>query len=262
MNLLEAQNCSIQFKGLKAVQDFNLNLSEGELVGLIGPNGAGKTTVFNMLSGVYVPTEGKILFNKQEITKKASWEINRGGIARTFQNIRLFSGMTVFDNIRVALNYRVDYRMFDAVLRLPRFRREEERVAKESMNLLELFRLDAKKDLLARNLPYGEQRRLEIARALATKPRLLLLDEPSAGMNTSESKELMNLISWIHVNFGLTILLIEHNMPLVIGICERIKVLNFGQTIAEGTPEEILNNKLVLDAYLGEEEDRHVVSGN
>lgn len=255
MSLLHADNCSIQFKGLKAVSNFSLELNEGELVGLIGPNGAGKTTVFNMLSGVYVPTEGKITFDGKEITKNSSWEINRNGIARTFQNIRLFGNMTVFDNIRTALNYRIKYNMMDAILRLPKFKQEEERVAKESMDLLALFKLDSKKDLLARNLPYGEQRRLEIARALATKPRLLLLDEPSAGMNTSESKELMNLISWIRKEFSLTILIIEHNMPLVIGICERIKVLSFGQTIAEGTPDEILNNKLVLDAYLGAEED-------
>ncbi len=255
MSLLYADNCSIQFKGLKAVSGFSLELNEGELVGLIGPNGAGKTTVFNMLSGVYVPTEGKITFDGKEITKKTSWEINRGGIARTFQNIRLFGNMTVFDNIRTALNYRINYNMVDAILRLHKFKQEEERVAKESMDLLALFKLDGKKDLLARNLPYGEQRRLEIARALATKPRLLLLDEPSAGMNTSESKELMNLISWIRKEFNLTILLIEHNMPLVIGICERIKVLSFGETLAEGTPDEILNNKLVLDAYLGAEED-------
>ena len=255
MSILQAENCSIQFKGLKAVQDFNLNLSEGELVGLIGPNGAGKTTVFNMLSGVYKPTEGRILFNDHEITQNTPWQINRGGIARTFQNIRLFGSLTVFDNIRVALNYRTHYNMADAILRLPKFRKEEERIAEESMRLLELFKLDTKKNLLAKNLSYGDQRRLEITRALATQPQLLLLDEPSAGMNTSESKELMNLISWIHVNFRLTILLIEHNMPLVIGICERIKVLNFGQTIAEGTPEEILNNKTVLDAYLGEEEE-------
>ncbi|MPM29136.1 Lipopolysaccharide export system ATP-binding protein LptB [bioreactor metagenome] len=255
MSLLHADNCSIQFKGLKAVSNFSLELNEGELVGLIGPNGAGKTTVFNMLSGVYVPTEGKITFDGKEITKNTSWEINRNGIARTFQNIRLFGNMTVFDNIRTALNYRIKYNMMDAILRLPKFKKEEERVANESMELLALFKLEGKKDLLARNLPYGEQRRLEIARALATKPRLLLLDEPSAGMNTSESKELMNLISWIRKEFSLTILIIEHNMPLVIGICERIKVLSFGQTIAEGTPEEILNNKLVLDAYLGAEED-------
>lgn len=253
MPLLHADNCSMHFRGLKAVQNFSLDLEEGELVGLIGPNGAGKTTVFNMLTGVYVPTEGKIFFQGREITKAQAWEINRGGIARTFQNIRLFGSMTVLDNIRVALNFRINYRMLDAVFRWSKYQKEEARVIEESRELLRLFHLDEKRDLLAKNLPYGEQRRLEIARALATKPKLLLLDEPAAGMNNKESEELMKLISWIREHFNLTILLIEHHMPVVMGICERIKVLDFGQTIAEGTPKEIQNDKRVVEAYLGEE---------
>lgn len=255
MPLLRAERCSMHFKGLKAVQNFELHLEEGELVGLIGPNGAGKTTVFNMLTGVYVPTEGKIFFQGKEITSNPSWQINRGGIARTFQNIRLFGSMTVLDNIRVALNYRVNYKMLDAVLRWGKYRREETRIIEESRELLKLFNLDEKRDFLAKNLPYGEQRRLEIARALATKPKLLLLDEPAAGMNNRESTDLMKLISWIREHFNLTILLIEHHMPVVMGICERIKVLDFGETIAEGTPEQIQNNKRVIEAYLGEEVD-------
>lgn len=253
MPLLHAENCSMHFKGLKAVQDFTLDLEEGELVGLIGPNGAGKTTVFNMLTGVYVPTEGKILFNSREITKNQAWQINRGGVARTFQNIRLFGNMTVLDNIRVALSFQIQYKMIDAVLRWPRYQKEEARIIEESLRLLKLFNLESKRDYLAKNLPYGEQRRLEIARALATKPKLLLLDEPAAGMNNRESMDLMKLISWIRHEFELTILLIEHHMPIIMGICERIMVLDFGQTIAEGTPNEIQNNKRVVEAYLGEE---------
>ncbi len=253
MSLLHAEHCSMHFKGLKAVQDFTLDLEEGELVGLIGPNGAGKTTVFNMLTGVYVPTEGKIFFQGQEITKAKAWQINQGGIARTFQNIRLFGDMTVLDNIRVALSFRIRYKMLDAVLRWSQYQKEETRVIEESMELLRLFHLDGKQHFLAKNLPYGEQRRLEIARALATKPKLLLLDEPAAGMNNKESEELMQLIRWIREHFNLTILLIEHHMPVVMGICERIKVLDFGQTIAEGTPLEIQSNKRVIEAYLGEE---------
>ncbi len=253
MPLLHAEHCSMHFKGLKAVQDFTLDLEEGELVGLIGPNGAGKTTVFNMLTGVYVPTEGKIFFQGQEITESKAWQINQGGIARTFQNIRLFGDMTVLDNIRVALSFRIKYKMLDAVLRWAKYEKEETRVIEESMELLRLFHLDGKQHFLAKNLPYGEQRRLEIARALATKPKLLLLDEPAAGMNHKESEELMQLIRWIREHFNLTILLIEHHMPVVMGICERIKVLDFGQTIAEGTPLEIQSNKRVIEAYLGEE---------
>ncbi|NLI94095.1 MAG: ABC transporter ATP-binding protein [Peptococcaceae bacterium] len=255
MSLMQVENITMNFDGLRAVQNFNLDLQEGELIGLIGPNGAGKTTVFNILTGVYIPSQGTVTFAGENITKHAPWQINRSGIARTFQNIRLFDNMTVLDNIKVAMNYQMKYKMFSAVLRTPKYRQEESMVLKESLEMLQLFNLVEKYNFLAKNLSYGEQRRLEIARALTTKPRLLLLDEPAAGMNAKESEELMHLISWIHKKFNLTILLIEHHMPVVMGICQRIKVLDFGQTIAEGTPDEIKNNPKVIEAYLGEEVD-------
>lgn len=256
--LMQASNISIVFGGLRAVSDFNLDLYEGELVGLIGPNGAGKTTVFNMLSGIYVPTEGQISFwdrngAVQIVNKKAPAYLNKIGIARTFQNIRLFGNLSVSDNVRIAMNSRRTAGPISVLFRTPKFRRDEEMMTTKVEELLKLFKILDKKDELAKNLPYGEQRKLEIARALASNPKLLLLDEPAAGMNPQETKELMELISFIRSEFKLTILLIEHDMKLVMGICERILVLDYGRVIANGTPEEIRANPVVIKAYLGEE---------
>lgn len=258
MVVLETKNLSIEFGGLKAVSNFNFKINEGELVGLIGPNGAGKTTVFNMLSGIYNPTSGEIFFNTQKsnlinIKKHKPYQTTREGIARTFQNIRLFKDLTVLDNVRIALHTSIKYKTLQAILRTPAFYKEEERLTKLSMELLEIFNLSGKCNELAKNLPYGEQRKLEITRALATNPKLLLLDEPAAGMNPQETHDLMNLIKFIREKFGLTVLLIEHDMSLVMGICERITVLDYGVTLAEGTPSEISKNPKVIKAYLGEE---------
>jgi branched-chain amino acid transport system ATP-binding protein len=255
---LRVRDLSIDFGGLKAVSDFSCELFQGELVGLIGPNGAGKTTVFNMLSGIYTPTSGEIEFrDRRDSTHLAGTldpaTLNRIGIARTFQNIRLFSNMTVEDNIRIALHSARTVKPLDVLFRLKRFRDEEERMVVQAGELLKLFKIEKKKHELARNLPYGEQRRLEIVRALASNPCLLLLDEPAAGMNPQETEELMKLISFIRNEFHLTILLIEHDMRLVMGICERLIVLDYGRTIAAGTPEEIRGNPAVIKAYLGQE---------
>ena len=251
--LLKATHVSEVFGGLKAVSDFNLHLNPGELVGLIGPNGAGKTTAFNLFTGVYQPTEGAIEFDGRSIVGLKPYQITQRGIARTFQNIRLFSELTVLDNVRIAFHDHVKYTVAEAVLRVGRYFSEEARVTEESRKLLSIFKLEDKAEDVAKNLPYGAQRRLEIARALAAKPKLLLLDEPAAGMNPQETLELMEMIRWIRDQFNLTVLLIEHDMSLVMGICERIYVLEYGQIIAAGTPKEIRQNPEVIRAYLGGE---------
>jgi len=259
---LAANNLSIEFGGLKAVSGFSCELSSGELVGLIGPNGAGKTTVFNMLSGIYKPTSGDIEFCDTESKlhkahKLDPSRLNRIGIARTFQNIRLFPRLTVEDNIRIALHTKRTVNPVDALFRLKRFYADEQTMKDTARDLLALFKIENKVNELAQNLPYGEQRKLEIARALASNPSLLLLDEPAAGMNGQETDELMKLISFIRERFDLTILLIEHDMHLVMGICQRLIVLDYGRTIASGTPAEIRSNPLVIKAYLGSEAAAH-----
>ncbi|MFC2768894.1 MAG: ABC transporter ATP-binding protein [Mitsuokella sp.] len=251
--LLRAEHVSMVFGGLKAVSNFNLHLNKGELVGLIGPNGAGKTTAFNMLTGVYRPTTGSITFAGKSIVGLPPYEVTQRGIARTFQNIRLFSELTVLENVKIAFHFHVKYGLIEAVLRVGRYFREEQEIEEEAMELLRIFHLEDKADEVAKNLPYGAQRRLEIARALAAKPKLLLLDEPAAGMNPQETHELMEMIRWIRREFALTILLIEHDMSLVMGICERIYVLEYGEILAEGTPKEIKANPEVIRAYLGGE---------
>ncbi|MDR1748511.1 MAG: ABC transporter ATP-binding protein [Spirochaetaceae bacterium] len=256
--LLQAVDISIVFGGLRAVTDFSCELRHGELVGLIGPNGAGKTTVFNMLSGIYTPTAGEITFwDRQDkihsVGKIAPANLNRIGIARTFQNIRLFNNLTVEDNVRIALHSGRRVNPIDVLFRLPRFYHDEQRMAERTEQLLSLFKIADKKHELAKNLPYGEQRKLEIVRALAANPVLLLLDEPAAGMNPQETDELMKLIAFIRREFHLTILLIEHDMHLVMGICERLMVLDYGRLIASGPPDEIRKTPAVIKAYLGEE---------
>ena len=253
MAMLEVNNLSIQFGGLHAVDNFQLKIEKGELYGLIGPNGAGKTTVFNLLTGVYKPTEGIIKLDGQDITGKSIIDINKAGIARTFQNIRLFKDMTVLDNVKAGLHNHYKYSTLTGILRLPKYFKVEKEMNERAMEILKVFNLDQEAGILAGNLPYGKQRKLEIARALATDPKLLLLDEPAAGMNPNETKELMETIRLIRDRFGIAILLIEHDMNFVMGICERIYVLDYGKVIAEGNPEEIRNNPRVITAYLGGE---------
>ncbi|MBS1361089.1 ABC transporter ATP-binding protein [Phascolarctobacterium succinatutens] len=251
--LLKVDNVSMVFGGLRAVSNLSMHIDEGELIGLIGPNGAGKTTAFNMITGVYTPTEGKVYFNGQQSSGKKSYQVTQMGMARTFQNIRLFSELSVIDNVKIAYNMHVTYNLADAIVRDGKYLSEEEFITQKALDLLKIFHLEEEAHEVAKNLPYGKQRRLEIARALATEPKLLLLDEPAAGMNPQETKELMEMIRWIRKEFNLSILLIEHDMGLVMGVCERIYVLEYGMKIAEGTPEEIKQNARVIEAYLGEE---------
>lgn len=249
--VLRTEHLSIQFGGLRAVDDVNLEIRRGELYGLIGPNGAGKTTVFNLLTGVYKPTTGRILLCGEDITGKAPAEINRKGIARTFQNIRLFHNLTVIENVMVGLSNQIPCSIAESIFRLPRHMRSEREYYERALALLEVFQLAEYKDYLAANLPYGKQRKLEIARAMATNPTLLLLDEPAAGMNPSETQELMDDITFVRENFGMTILLIEHDMRLVSGICENLTVLNFGTELAKGETAKVLSDPAVVTAYLG-----------
>lgn len=252
MAVLEVKNVSISFGGLKAVDDFSITVEQGCLYGLIGPNGAGKTTVFNILTGVYKPDQGAVLLDGKDITGKRTAEINKAGIARTFQNIRLFSQLSVLDNVKAGLHNNYKYDIFSGIFKLPSYFKKEAAMNQKAMELLKVFDLNGEADVLARNLPYGKQRKLEIARALATDPKLLLLDEPAAGMNPNETAELMDTIQFVREQFDMTILLIEHDMKLVSGICEELTVLNFGQVLAAGKTADVLNNPEVITAYLGE----------
>ena len=252
MALLEVKNLGISFGGLRAVNAFDIEIEKGQLYGLIGPNGAGKTTIFNLLTGVYKPDEGIIKLDGENITGKKAIDINKAGIARTFQNIRLFKDMSVKDNVKVGLHNHHPYSTLEGILRLPRYFKVEKEMDERAMELLKVFDLDQEADLLASNLPYGKQRKLEIARALATDPKRLLLDEPAAGMNPNETKELMDTIRFVRDKFDMTILLIEHDMKLVSGICEKLTVLNFGEVLMQGDTSTVLNDPQVITAYLGE----------
>lgn len=252
MAMLEVKNLGISFGGLKAVDEFYITIEKGQLYGLIGPNGAGKTTVFNLLTGVYKPDHGSILLDEKNITGKSTIEINQSGIARTFQNIRLFKELSVLDNVKSGLHSHYRYSSLEGIFRLPRYFKQEKAMDERGMELLQVFDLAGEADYKASNLPYGKQRKLEIARALATEPKLLLLDEPAAGMNPNETAELMDTIRLVRDNFDMTILLIEHDMKLVSGICEELTVLNFGQVLTQGETSAVLNDKRVITAYLGE----------
>lgn len=250
--LLDVKNLGISFGGLRAVDSFDLSIRKEQLYGLIGPNGAGKTTVFNLLTGVYKPDTGKVLLDGSDITGKKTIETNKNGIARTFQNIRLFKELSVLDNVKVGLHNHHPYSALTGILRLPRYRKVEKEMDEKGMELLKVFGLEEEAAIKASNLPYGKQRKLEIARALATEPKLLLLDEPAAGMNPNETGELMDTIRFVRDEFHMTILLIEHDMKLVSGICEELTVLNFGQILAQGETSQVLNAPQVINAYLGE----------
>ena len=251
-NVLDVKNLGISFGGLRAVNDFSVSIKKEQLYGLIGPIGAGKTTIFNLLTGVYKPDSGKIILDGTDVTGKSTIDINKAGIARTFQNIRLFSQLSVLDNVKVGLHNNHSYSTVESIFRLPRFHKVEKEMNEIAMELLEVFGLKEDANVQAQNLPYGQQRKLEIARALATKPKLLLLDEPAAGMNPNETEELMEMIRFVRDHFHMTILLIEHDMKLVSGICEQLTVLNFGEVLAQGDTSTVLNDPQVIKAYLGE----------
>ena len=250
--VLEARKLGIDFGGLTAVNNFDIQIGKRDIYGLIGPNGAGKTTIFNLLTKVYTPSRGVVILNGKDTKDMSTIDINKAGIARTFQNIRLFSNMTVIENVLIGLHNSITYSTLEGVFKFPRYLKQEKEMYNKAIELLKIFNLDTYADTNAASLPYGAQRRLEIARALATNPCLLLLDEPAAGMNPTETEELMNTIRFIRDKFNIAILLIEHDMKLVMGVCEKITVLNFGQVLAFGSPDEVKNNPEVIKAYLGD----------